>query len=116
MSASPTSNPSDTPPQVILDYLSAANDGRIDDAAATFTMDSHVHDEDHDHIGLDAIREWITDTTMKHHPQNEILRVTGTNDTFVVTAKVSGNFPGSPVELDFTFVLRNGKISALSIQ
>jgi hypothetical protein len=29
---------------------------------------------------------------------------------------VTGNFPGSPVELDYTFMLANDKISSLEIQ
>ena len=33
----------------------------------------------------------------------------------IVTSSVSGNLPGSPVELQFEFTLRDGKISNLFI-
>jgi len=35
--------------------------------------------------------------------------------TVTLPARLSGNFPGSPVELTYTFVLDNGKIASLEI-
>jgi len=34
----------------------------------------------------------------------------------VVSTKLTGNFPGSPVTLDFVFTLEGGKIAALEIK
>jgi hypothetical protein len=34
----------------------------------------------------------------------------------IVATKLSGDFPGSPVTLDFVFQLEDGKISSLEIQ
>jgi hypothetical protein len=34
----------------------------------------------------------------------------------VVSTKLTGNFPGSPVTLDFVFTLEGGKIAALEIR
>jgi hypothetical protein len=34
----------------------------------------------------------------------------------VVSAKLTGSFPGSPVTLDFVFTLEGGKIAALEIR
>jgi hypothetical protein len=113
------SRPSDsvtTLPPVILDYFAAANDGRIDDATDSFTENARVHDENHDHVGQPAIREWVANTTQQFQPKTEILRAIESNGGFVATARVSGTFPGSPAELDFTFTLADGKISNLSIQ
>jgi hypothetical protein len=36
-------------------------------------------------------------------------------DSYVVTARLEGNFPGSPVDLRFQFGLRDGLIAALEI-
>ncbi len=102
-------------PKIILDYLAAANDGRIDDATACFEENAHVHDENHDHIGHAAIREWVASTAQQYQPKTELLRSIESNGTFIATARVSGNFPGSPVELDFSFTLAGEKISHLSI-
>lgn len=110
------SNSVTTLPPIILDYFAAANDGRIDDAAACFAENAHVHDENHDHVGHAAIREWVADTTQNYQPKTELLRTAETNGSFVATARVSGNFPGSPAELDFCFTLADEKIATLSIQ
>ena len=103
-------------PEVILNYIAAANDGRIDEAVACFAQDARVHDEDHDHQGLDEIREWIAETTESSQPQNKVLSSTGEEGTYTVISEISGNFPGSPVELEFHYGITNGKISSLSIQ
>jgi len=103
-------------PEIILNYIAAANDGRIDEATACFAQDARVHDENHDHQGLDEIREWIAETTESSQPRNEVLSSTGEEGTHTVISEISGNFPGSPVELEFHFVITGGKISSLSIQ
>jgi hypothetical protein len=36
--------------------------------------------------------------------------------TVKLRARLTGNFPGSPVELDFTFTLANDKITSLDIR
>lgn len=101
---------------MILEYIAAANDGRIDDAVACFAPDSQVHDENHHHKGLDAVREWIAETTESSQPKNRILSATLDGEVHTVISEISGNFPGSPVELEFQFVMTNGKISTLNIQ
>lgn len=103
-------------PEVVLDYIAAANDGRIDAAAACFAQDALVHDENLDHQGFDAIRRWIAYTTREFSPKNEVLSATADGETHTVISKISGNFPGSPVELEFHFAIINEKISRLSIQ
>ena len=103
-------------PGIIREYIAAANDGRIDDAAACFAEDALVHDESRDHQGLDAIRKWIAETTEASQPKNEVLSATVNGNVHTVISEISGNFPGSPVELEFHFVITNGKISSLNIQ
>jgi hypothetical protein len=104
-------------PLAILSYIAAANDGNVDDGAACFAEDARVHDENRDHQGLDAVREWIAETTEASKPRNEVLSATSDGETHHVTSRISGDFPGSPVELTFDFTLStNGKISRLAIQ
>ena len=105
-----------TLPPIILDYFAAANDGRIKDATNCFAENARVHDENLDHIGRAAIRQWVTDTTQAFQPKTELLRAIENNGTIVATARVSGSFPGSPAELEFSFILADEKISNLSIQ
>jgi hypothetical protein len=37
------------------------------------------------------------------------------DDRFVVSSRLTGNFPGSPVDLRFIFRLEGGKIASLEI-
>ena len=117
MSIHPSSSPGRAAlPGIIVDYIAAANDGRIDDAAACFAHDALVHDENHDHQGLDAVRKWIAGTTESSRPKNEVLSARVDGEIHTVISEISGNFPGSPVELEFRFVIRDKKISSLTIQ
>ncbi len=103
-----------TPPTPISTYVSAINEARIDDAVACFAPDAKVHDEARDHHGHEAVRAWIEDTTRRYRPVMEILSVMSEHADHRVTARVSGNFPGSPAELGFVFTLANGTITHLN--
>ncbi|MGH8766193.1 MAG: hypothetical protein ACRET8_10805 [Burkholderiales bacterium] len=51
----------------------------------------------------------------KYHPTVETLRVAGTNGRTILTGRISGKFPGSPIELRYAFTLNGGKIERLEI-
>jgi hypothetical protein len=51
----------------------------------------------------------------KYEFKSEILRAVEKPGAVVVTAKLSGTFPGSPVDLDFRFTLKGKRISSLEI-
>jgi hypothetical protein len=103
-------------PEIILVYFHSANTSQTEAACACFASDAIVHDEGRDHAGTTAIREWIEDTKRKYEPKVEPIRVQESGEKTIVTSSVSGNFPGSPVELQFEFTLRDGKISDPLIQ
>jgi hypothetical protein len=103
-------------PAPVAAYWTAANDGEITAAAACFATDATVQDEGHIYRGAEAIASWIEQTTQAAHPVVEPMRSTTEAGRLLVTGKVSGSFPGSPVELDFAFTLANGKISKLEIK
>lgn len=103
-------------PEVILDYIAAANEARIEDATACFTDTALVHDENHDYRGREAIRDWIAETTRSSQPKNEVVSVRSDGTAFVVISTISGNFPGSPVDLEFRFEIVDGKIAKLVIE
>lgn len=104
------------PPEIITRYFNAANAGLIDDASDCFSPDAVVEDEGGVHIGSGAVRAWIHETTEKYQPQVEVLRSEQTGRSVAVTGRVSGDFPGSPVELDYQFTLGDETISKLSIE
>lgn len=100
-------------PEVITRYIDASNHFDATAAADCFCADAHVHDENHEHRGQDSIRNWISDYTQKYRPRAEVLRAEGRADEWVLTVHTSGDFPGSPIDLDYTITLRDGKISSL---
>ena len=102
-------------PPAITAYWNAANAGRIDEAAACFAADAVVHDESRVHQDPAAIRGWIEETTRQYQPIVEALGVEEKNGRHLVDARVTGTFPGSPVELHFAFTLRDGQILSLEI-
>lgn len=101
-------------PPVIAAFFHATNAREFGGFLSVFTPDAHVTDESKDHHGI-AILEWIEQATAEAKPVAEVTDVKLTNTNTVVTAIVSGNFPGSPVPLHYTFALRDGKIARLHI-
>jgi len=52
---------------------------------------------------------------MKYQHTLEPVAASARGGKTVVSTKLTGNFPGSPVTLDFVFTLEGGKIAALEI-
>jgi hypothetical protein len=65
--------------------------------------------------GLAAIKAWKAETTKKYRHTVMPLEVVCRHDKTVLTATLTGDFPGSPVTVNFDFVLEAGKILSLEI-
>ena len=97
-------------------YFAAQNDHDADGMVAAFALDAEVRDEGRVHLGRQAIREWKLETIAKYGITVRPLSSSNTEDVLTVTASVSGNFPGSPADLTYDFVLDNsGLIRRLEI-
>jgi hypothetical protein len=105
-----------TLPDAVTRYFDAANRFDADLAAACFTSDAVVHDEGKDHVGTEAIRNWVTHTSEQYQPQVTVLGARENGEKLAVAVRVAGQFPGSPAELGFELSLRDGKIAELGIQ
>ena len=99
----------------ILAYFDLSNAHQAEGVAALFADDALVHDENADHRGRDAIRNWAASTYQRYGQALTPLDARDDGDATLVTAEVTGSFPGSPIQLQFRFVSRNGKISELRI-
>lgn len=102
-------------PPTIATYIEASNSRDSDTLIDCFAPNATVADEDHTHCGADEIRAWFAETVTAYGFTTEALEVKGEESTPVVTCRVTGAFPGSPVQLRFCFTLENDKIVALSI-
>ncbi|MBS7699964.1 MULTISPECIES: nuclear transport factor 2 family protein [unclassified Chelatococcus] len=101
-------------PRPIAAYFAADQDdgGAI---AMCFSENAVVIDEHRTHKGRDAIRKWKTEASAKYSYTATPFEVSEQNAQTVVTARVAGNFPGSPVDLRYAFVLQHDLIARLEI-
>jgi len=104
-----------TLPAPVANYLAADKAKDPERVARCFTSDARVHDEQHDYRGTAAIKSWKQDSIGKYEYTVEPLDASVLDDTVHLRARLSGTFPNSPVELNYTFKLANEKIAALEI-
>jgi len=97
-------------------YFALENAHDVEGVDRCFAADAMVHDEGRTIKGIAAIKTWRRETREKYHHTVEPLSVTERDGKTVVRAKVSGNFPGSPVNLDHIFQLHGDKIVSLEIR
>jgi SnoaL-like domain len=101
-------------PEPIAAYFDA--DKRDAEAVARcFTKQAVVKDEGQTHIGIVAIMAWKSAASAKYTYTTEPLAVDEKEGRYVVVGRLTGNFPGSPVNLRFAFRIERGKIASLEI-
>lgn len=98
--------------QPIADFFSAEEQRDKDSMSRCFAEDAIVQDEGRRMQGHAAIRGWQLETKRKYQHTIEPLAAVEKDDTTVVTARLTGNFPGSP-QFIFTFTVDAGKIRSL---
>lgn len=108
-------NQSTNLPPVLRAYFDASNAHDIDLMVACFADDAKVRDEGEDVVGHAAIRKWKEKVTAKYNTTSDVLRHEASEGADLVTARVSGTFPGSPIELTYRFALEGGRIASLAI-
>jgi hypothetical protein len=99
-------------PQPVARYFAASSPQEIADC---FTDDAEVFDERRTHHGRREILQWREEVAKVSFDQ-EIISVRSDGATYLVKCQVSGAFPGSPIELDHSFVLAGDKIGSLRIE
>ncbi len=104
-----------TLPPAIAAYFKSAHDLPPEQLAAIFAEDAQVHDEKQDYHGLDTIRQWRIAAYAATQFAARPLALREEGAEFLVTAEVSGTFPGSPIMLAHRFVLKDGRITDLEI-
>jgi hypothetical protein len=103
-------------PEPVAEYLAAE---QAKDAAALsrcFTENGTVHDEGQDYRGRDSIRLWKHAVDAKYRYVLQMVNIQTVGDLVTVRTRLSGEFPGSPVELDHIFKLSGDKIASLEIR
>ena len=102
-------------PRPISEYFQADKGDGVA-VSERFTADAVVIDEGNTYIGRDAIRDWKTESSNKYTYTVEPFAIEEAGGKTVVTTHLVGNFPGSPTDLRYIFVLKGDKIAALEIK
>ncbi|WNF47979.1 nuclear transport factor 2 family protein [Pseudomonas sp. SG20056] len=102
-------------PDAVQTYFAVSNGGDISRLAACFYTDASVTDENRTHQGIAAIAAWQQQARQAFTYSVEPLTATQNDDSLSVTARLVGNFPGSPLQLNHLFLLQDGQIRSLEI-
>ena len=103
-------------PTPIALYIAAENRGDTEGLAQCFAEHAVVRDEGQTIEGLAAIKRWKAETKKKYQHTVEPLACAQNDGKIIVTNRLTGNFPGSPIELRFIFALEGNKIVSLEIR
>lgn len=101
-------------PEPIAAYF-AADQQNPDALARCFTPQASVKDEGHTHVGQAAIRAWKAAASTQYRYTSEPFALAQQEGHHLVSSHVVGNFPGSPLDLQYRFRLERGLIAALEI-
>jgi len=101
-------------PKPVAAYFNAdkADSGAL---SRCFTDDAVVKDEGPTYNGRAAIKKWKEEASAKYEYTSEPVACEESDGKFVVTSRLTGNFPGSPVDLRFFFELEGDKIASLEV-
>src|SRR5258708_40101782 len=90
-------------PEAIAAYF-AADKSDVEAVARCFTKRAVVKDEGNTHSGLAAIKEWKAAASAKYSYTSAPFAVEQKKDgRYIVTSRLTGNFPGSPLDLRYAF-------------
>lgn len=102
-------------PDVTAAYFSADKSGDAQAISECFAPDATVLDEGNTYAGREAIRQWMANASTQYSYTVEPVALRRDGARTIVTGHLVGNFPGSPVDLRYVFVLRGTEIAELEI-
>ena len=102
-------------PPLLAAMVAAHNAQDASAFAACFSDDAVVRDEGRTHFGRDAVRAWFEIVSRKYQAMLHVSELATQDGEPVLRGKVSGDFAGSPLDMDYYLALEEGKIVALKI-
>ena len=102
-----------TLPEPIATYF--ASEHNPEALARCFKADAILKDDGHTYEGVDAITAFLAAASARYNATTVPFDVKDNDGFHIVRAKVTGNFPGSPVNLSYRFGLERGLIDSLEI-
>jgi hypothetical protein len=103
-------------PDVISRYFERDRERDIESIVALFAEHATVIDEGEDRHGTAEIRAWQTGAASKYTYTTEIRSAEALGpDRYVVTGRLTGNFPGGTADLKWDFSIAGEHIAQLVI-
>jgi ketosteroid isomerase-like protein len=103
-------------PEVISRYFERDADRDIDSIVDLFADDATVIDEGEERQGTAEIRAWQTGAASKYTYKTEITATKALgSDRYLVTGRLTGNFPGGTADLNWDFTIADQHITQLVI-
>ena len=102
-------------PKAVAAYFQLSNAADCTRLKHCFTDTAIVRDEGREYQGHAAIQDWMAAARQQYQFTTETGDSETLLDTIRVHTRVSGNFPGSPVNLDQVFTLSGERIASLEI-
>jgi hypothetical protein len=102
-------------PEPIAAYF-AADKQSPEALARCFAAKATVKDEGQTHTGVHAIKAWKAAASAAYTYTVEPFALEQKGSSQVVRSRVTGNFSGSPVDLQYHFRLERGLIASLEIR
>lgn len=101
--------------QVVERFVDAQNNFDSKAYVECFTDSAIVHDEGKVHTGKAEIRQWIEHANEEYQSFMKPLNYEESGSKGLLTAEVSGTFPGSPLVLLFHLALKDDLIDSLKV-
>jgi len=102
-------------PGAVATYLAAEKAKDTEQLGECFREDATVRDEGREHRGIAAIKAWHREANAKFRYVVEPLKASVGGPAVVVRARLTGDFPGSPVEMRFNFTVSEDRIVSLEV-
>jgi hypothetical protein len=106
----------DNLPEPVMAYLAAEEAKDAQALSRCFVEGGIVHDEGRDYRGRAVIQRWKEQADAKYCYVLQPIGVRTEGDTTTVLARLTGDFPGSPVDLNHTFTISRNEIALLEIR
>lgn len=102
-----------TLPEPIAAYFAAEHNP--ESFARCFTPQAVMKDDGHTYTGVEAIKAFMAQASAKYSATTVPFALEREDGLQIVRAKVTGNFPGSPINLSYRFRLERGLITSLEV-
>jgi hypothetical protein len=104
------------PAALIRRYFELDADRDIDSIVALFGTDATVVDEGETRHGIAEIRAWQIGPASRYTYTTQVLDTVALEpERYLITGRLTGNFPGGTAELKWDFTVTDGRIARLVI-